>query len=107
MDTSSRVPRNPALPTFEAARCVHGLCPVATCEACVAACPRSAIECTDDGLELDIEACDGCGLCVPACPEAARSSACRAVFTKIPNVPFNWVLKPVVPDTILAWTRSP
>lgn len=35
------------------------------------ACPRDAWILDDDALGLDLEACDGCGLCRPVCPEGA------------------------------------
>ena len=45
--------------------------PLASCSACVDACPENAWFDGDDGLCLDTERCDGCGLCVPACPQKA------------------------------------
>lgn len=60
-----------ALPKIDGDRCVHGLCATATCTACVSACPRQAFLMTDDALTFDASQCDGCGLCRPACPEAA------------------------------------
>lgn len=60
-----------ALPRIDGDRCVHALCATASCKACVAACPRGAWVIDDAALGFDAEACDGCGLCRPACPEAA------------------------------------
>jgi ferredoxin len=60
-----------ALPRIDADRCVHALCATATCRACVTACPRGAWVIDDAALGFDAEACDGCGVCRPACPEAA------------------------------------
>jgi ferredoxin len=59
------------LPEIAAERCVHALLENASCRACVDSCPRDAWLLDDDALGLDSGACDGCGLCVPACPEGA------------------------------------
>lgn len=71
------------LPDCDGGRCVHARSPLASCRACVDACPRDAWLLSEEGLGLDTEACDGCGLCLPACPEEAlslpRGLAVRAV----------------------------
>jgi len=54
-----------------AERCVHSLMETASCHACVDACPRDAWILDDDALALDLEACDGCSLCRPECPQGA------------------------------------
>ncbi|MCP4385810.1 MAG: 4Fe-4S dicluster domain-containing protein [Hyphomicrobiales bacterium] len=59
------------LPDVDAHRCVHHYSADASCRECVQACPRQAWILDDDSLGLDTELCDGCALCVPACPEAA------------------------------------
>lgn len=59
------------LPGLEAARCVHALLPNAGCSACVDACPRGAWVLDESALRFTAEACDGCGLCVPRCPQQA------------------------------------
>jgi pyruvate formate lyase activating enzyme len=38
---------------------------------CLAACPRSALELTPQGMWIDRLRCDVCGLCAEACPAAA------------------------------------
>lgn len=60
-------------PEVHAERCVHASVQVATCSACVEACPQNAWSLDAAGLNLDTAACDGCGLCASACPEAALS----------------------------------
>ncbi|MCU7937793.1 MAG: 4Fe-4S dicluster domain-containing protein [gamma proteobacterium symbiont of Bathyaustriella thionipta] len=59
------------LPEINADDCVHALCNHSDCHACVAACPTDAWILNEDNLGLDIEACNGCGLCIPACPVGA------------------------------------
>ncbi len=56
------------LPVVDADACVHALCNNTDCHACVDACPTHSWVLDDETLGLNIEACDGCGLCVPACP---------------------------------------
>ncbi|MEW5787658.1 MAG: 4Fe-4S binding protein [Pseudomonadota bacterium] len=58
-------------PALDGDRCVHARIETASCRACVDACPRRAWRLDDDGLSLDEAACDGCGLCVAACPLGA------------------------------------
>ena len=72
-DSVGRILAEWIAPECDGERCVHALSTVATCTACVEVCPRSAWILDDDGLGLDTETCDGCGLCVPACPEEALS----------------------------------
>lgn len=67
-DTLGRLRPGGRLPEIDAERCVHSVCADATCRACVDACPRGAWVFDDDALGLDTTACDGCGICVPACP---------------------------------------
>jgi formate hydrogenlyase subunit 6/NADH:ubiquinone oxidoreductase subunit I len=55
-------------------RCVHARIGHARCRACADACPRNAWVIDDERLGIDTSACEGCGLCVPACPEGAISS---------------------------------
>jgi len=50
---------------------VHTHLACATCRRCIDACPRGALALGDDALELDAEACDGCGLCAANCPQEA------------------------------------
>ena len=59
------------IPEIFGERCVHAIVEQAGCHACVDACPHDAWLLDDDGLNLDTKACDGCGLCAPACPQGA------------------------------------
>lgn len=58
-------------PNVIALRCVHSRLEVASCSKCVESCPRRAWVIDDEQLGLDVDACDGCGLCAAACTEAA------------------------------------
>jgi len=58
-------------PEVEAELCVHSMIASASCTACVDACPLQAWILDDAELGLDTSRCDGCGVCVPACPEGA------------------------------------
>ncbi|MBN2231142.1 MAG: glycyl-radical enzyme activating protein [Candidatus Thorarchaeota archaeon] len=40
-------------------------------QACVRACPESALELTEDGMKIDRELCQVCGACEEACPTGA------------------------------------
>jgi ferredoxin len=59
------------LPELLPERCVHSLIEQATCRRCVDACPTGAWVIDDERLGIDPDRCDGCGLCAPACPQAA------------------------------------
>lgn len=59
------------IPEVHGDRCVHSHIEQASCRACVESCPKHAWHLTDESLGIDVESCDGCGLCVPVCPEGA------------------------------------
>jgi NAD-dependent dihydropyrimidine dehydrogenase PreA subunit len=59
------------IPEIRSERCVHAQIETASCRACVASCPRQAWHLDDESLGIDIEACDGCGLCAPVCRQGA------------------------------------
>ncbi len=58
-------------PELDAQRCVHSRLEIASCQACVDACPYDAWQLTDEALQIDVAECDACGLCEPVCPEQA------------------------------------
>ena len=58
----------------------------ATCRACVDACPTGAWVIDDERLGIDIERCDGCGLCAPACPEGAIEERYAPLHCRIDGV---------------------
>lgn len=59
------------IPEIIAERCVHTQCETASCVRCVEACPQDAWLLDDESLKINVERCDGCGLCVAACTESA------------------------------------
>ncbi len=59
------------IPEVHGERCVHAHIEQASCQACVVSCPKQAWHLTDESLGIDVNSCDGCGLCVPVCPEGA------------------------------------
>ena len=69
------------LPQINADACVHSLCQESDCNACVIACPTEAWLLDNAQLGLDIDACNGCGLCIPACPVGAL------------HIDFPWVIR--------------
>jgi NAD-dependent dihydropyrimidine dehydrogenase PreA subunit len=52
----------------------------ASCRACLDACPRDAWVLDEDKLGIDPSRCDGCELCVPACPQGAIARHFSAVL---------------------------
>ncbi len=66
-------PADRRLPDIEADECVHTWSILATCSACVDACPESALVMDDELLGFHTDACTACGLCQPACPQGAIS----------------------------------
>lgn len=65
------ITRESRLPEINGDACVHAFFDQADCQSCVDVCPTQAWVLGDEALGLDTNACDGCGLCVPACPHGA------------------------------------
>jgi len=84
------------LPQIDAESCVHHDGEGVSCRACVESCPRHAWLLNDELLGLDTAACDGCGLCVAACPTGALS------------ISFPWVIRSLGgnPVALVACERS-
>ncbi len=88
---------SPQLPEIEADHCVQAQIDDASCQACVTSCPRDAWVLDDEQLGLDEAACDGCALCVPACPTGAI------------RITFPWTIRRLKghPVALLACERAP
>jgi ferredoxin len=67
IDQESRIPE------INADACVHSYFNQSDCQACVDSCPSQAWVLNDESLGLNLDACNGCGQCVPACPGGALS----------------------------------
>ncbi|MEZ5538320.1 MAG: 4Fe-4S binding protein [Thiolinea sp.] len=70
------------IPEIHPQRCVHSLCEISECSRCVDSCPQDAWLLDDEKLAIDTGRCDGCGLCVVACPEAALDIPLSAALTE-------------------------
>jgi len=69
------------LPEIDGDACVHAFFDRSDCSACVDICPTHSWVLDDNALGLDTDSCDGCGLCVPACPSGAL------------HIHFPWVIR--------------
>ena len=74
-----RVRQENRLPDILGEQCVHAFLGNASCRACIDACPQDAWILSEESLGLDTEACDGCSLCAPVCPEGAIISHGHAI----------------------------
>ena len=80
------------LPEINADACVHSYFNQSDCQACVDSCPTQAWVLDDESLGLNIDACDGCGQCIPACPGGALS------------VKYPWIIRQFKSQTIALFT---
>ncbi len=81
------------------------------CNPCVAACPKGAI--TIDGdingtPEVDVETCDGCGVCLSACPGLAifAVDASGDGETAVVRVPYEYRPLPEMGEEVTALDRE-
>ncbi|MFV0410835.1 MAG: 4Fe-4S dicluster domain-containing protein [Paracoccus sp. (in: a-proteobacteria)] len=65
--------RPAAVPVLDRDICSHSHShsPQTTCTACVQACPHDVFSLSRQGIDLDAQACTGCGICVGLCPARA------------------------------------
>lgn len=81
------------------------------CDPCEPACPHGAIRVGSPIINLpvlDVDRCNGCGLCIPACP----GQAIFVVDVSLPgemgtvSIPYEFVPLPRKGDTVLALDRD-
>lgn len=81
------------------------------CNPCEKACPRSAIHVGDDITSLpvfDEEKCNGCGLCIPACPGLAIFVVDESLDGPMARIkmPFEFQRLPKAGESVLALNRA-
>lgn len=74
------------LPALERPRCLRSRFRPHDCRKCEAACPREAIAAEPGAVRIDAAACDGCMLCVPACPAEALRPAGRGFLSVVEDL---------------------
>lgn len=85
------------LPEIRNSRCVRYRFRYSTCTRCADNCPAEALTPGEEGVELDVNRCSGCGLCVPACPTATFH---------LPSFPTSALAKPAEKQLVVACTPS-
>ncbi len=81
------------------------------CNPCVGACPKGAIT-IEGGMNetpaIDVDICDGCGLCLSACPGLAifAVDASREGDAGLVSLPYEFRPLPSVGDAVVALDRS-
>lgn len=81
------------------------------CNPCVGACPKGAIGIEGDmngTPSVDFDICDGCGLCISACPGLAIFvvDARPGSDTAKVSLPYEYVPLPSVGDTVVTLSRE-
>ena len=81
------------------------------CNPCVDACPRGAITMEEDinqTPDVDVAKCNGCGLCISACPGLAIFviDASRDDGTATISLPYEYVPLPTTGETVAALDRE-
>lgn len=85
------------LPEIRNQRCVRYRFRYSACSRCADSCPPGALTPGEEGVELDVTRCSGCGLCLSACPTAAFH---------LPSFPISALAKPVEKQLAIACTTS-
>jgi len=67
------IEKESCLPEINADACIHSYFNQSDCQACVDSCPTQAWILSEESLGLNTNACDGCGQCIPTCPQGALS----------------------------------
>jgi Fe-S-cluster-containing hydrogenase component 2 len=80
------------------------------CNPCVGACPKGAIRIEGDmngTPSVDFGTCDGCGLCISACPGLAIFvvSQTPGADTATVSLPYEYVPLPAAGDTVVTLSR--
>jgi Fe-S-cluster-containing hydrogenase component 2 len=81
------------------------------CDPCVGACPKGAIRIEGDmngTPSVDFDTCDGCGLCVSACPGLAIFVVDMSLDAGAATVslPYEYTPLPSVGDTVVTLSRE-
>ncbi len=85
------------LPEIRNQRCVRYRFRYSACSRCADSCPPGALTPGEEGVELDVARCSGCGLCQSACPAAAFH---------LPSFPISALAKPVEKQLAIACKPS-
>jgi Fe-S-cluster-containing hydrogenase component 2 len=81
------------------------------CDPCVGACPKGAIRIEGDmngTPSVDFDICDGCGLCISACPGLAIFVVNKSLDAGAATVslPYEYTPLPSVGDTVVTLSRE-